>query len=116
MDKPTVTQGDRELFIYLLGFDAVSDERSFGRILRGEFDDLEKMQRIACHRTAEVERLREVLREANETIIAFAAPWAAQYARDFGLPDGHLHPTHYDILEKAGRRMDAFTRAALGEP
>lgn len=61
----------------------------------------------------ETERLRTELAEARETIIAFAGPWAAQYARDFGLPDGHLHPTHYDILVKAGARMDGFTRAAL---
>ncbi len=60
-----------------------------------------------------VERLEGALREANETIVAFAGPWATQYARDFDLPPGHLHPTHYDILEKAGGRMDDFTRAAL---
>lgn len=59
--------------------------------------------------------LRAELAEARETIIAFAGPWATQYARDFGLPDGHLHPTHYDILAKAGARMDAFTRAALSQ-
>lgn len=30
-----------------------------------------------------------------------------------GLPDGHLHPTHYDILARAGVRMDRFTRAEV---
>ena len=60
-----------------------------------------------------VERLEGALREANETIVAFAGPWATKYARDIDLPLGHLHPTHYDILEKAGGRMDAFTRASL---
>jgi len=49
----------------------------------------------------------------EQDVIAFCAPWAVRYARDHGLPDGHLHPTHYDILERAGARMDDFTRAAL---
>ncbi len=53
------------------------------------------------------------LRELRETVIAFTAPHAVQYARDFGLPEGHLHPTHYDILAKAGARMDDFTRAEI---
>lgn len=60
-----------------------------------------------------VNKLAAELADANETIIAFSAPWAVTYARDYGLPDGHLHPTHYDILAKAGGRMDDFTRAAL---
>jgi len=52
---------------------------------------------------AEIESLRS-------DVIAFCAPWAATYARDCGLPEGHLHPAHYDILARAGARMDAFTR------
>jgi len=48
-------------------------------------------------------------------VIAFCGPWAVQCARDHDLPDGHLHPTHYDILEKCGARMDSFTRAALSQ-
>lgn len=51
--------------------------------------------------------------ELKQNVIAFAAPHAASYARDFGLPDGHLHPQHYDLLEKCGARMVAFTRSAL---
>jgi hypothetical protein len=43
-------------------------------------------------------------------VIAFCAPWAITYARDRGLPEGHLHPTHYDILERYGARMDGFVR------
>src|ERR1700678_2959402 len=54
---------------------------------------------------AEITRLRE-------EVVTFCGPWAASYAKDFGLPDGHLHPTHYDILENAGARMDDFTRGA----
>lgn len=60
-----------------------------------------------------VNKLAAELAEANETIIAFSAPWAVTYARDYGFPDGHLHPTHFDILAKAGGRMDDFKRAAL---
>lgn len=59
--------------------------------------------------------LRKELDVANHTIIAFAGPCAAAYAREHGMPDGHLHPMHYDILAKADARMDDFTRADLVE-
>lgn len=64
------------------------------------------------------EDLREALvriSDLESSVIAFGAPWAVTYARDFGLPEGHLHPTHYDILEAAGAQMDSFTRAALAQ-
>ena len=51
--------------------------------------------------------------DLQQTVIAFCGPWAVAYARDFGLPDGHLHPTHYDILEQCGARMVNFTRADI---
>lgn len=54
-----------------------------------------------------------VIAELKQYVIAFGAAWAVQYSRDFSLPEGHLHPTHYDILEKCGARMDDFTRAKL---
>lgn len=54
-----------------------------------------------------------VVAELKQYVVAFCGPWAFQYSRDFGLPEGHLHPTHYDILEKCGARMDDFTRAKL---
>lgn len=54
-----VTVEDREVFIYLLGFDAVKDEASFDRIRKGKFDGWEKMQRIARHRLAGVAAGRE---------------------------------------------------------
>lgn len=54
--------------------------------------------------------MTERLADANQSICAFAAPWAATYARDFGLPEGSLHATHFDILEAAGARMVSFTR------
>lgn len=56
----------------------------------------------------EIERLRQ-------DVIAFGASWAGMWARSYGLEDGHLHPRHFDILERAGARMDDFTRAALGK-
>ena len=57
----------------------------------------------------------EVVRLRGE-VVTFCAPWAVTYARDRGLPEGHLVATHYDILERAGARMDDFTRAlAAGE-
>jgi hypothetical protein len=31
--------------------------------------------------------------------------------REHGLPDKHLHPTHYDLLRDCGARMDDFVRA-----
>lgn len=61
-DKLTVTEADRELFIFLLGFDAVQDESGFNSIRRGKFDDWEKMQRIVAHRTNTTTELVEALR------------------------------------------------------
>ena len=52
----------------------------------------------------EIERLKA-------DVIAFGALWATQYARSLGLPEGHLHPKHYDLLQKAGARMKSFVRA-----
>lgn len=50
------------------------------------------------------------IRDLKQTVLAFAAPHAVQHARDFGLPEGHLHPQHYDLLKRCGARMVAFTR------
>lgn len=83
-----------------------------GSLRRGRW--LTRAEHEAIDKAADtITALRAELAEARETIIAFAGPWATQYARDYGLPAGHLHPTHYDILAKAGARMDDFTRAAL---
>jgi hypothetical protein len=72
-------------------------------------------RRIARVPTLEAEVLR--LTEANaalaEELVTFCAVWAVPYAQGLGLPDGHLHPLHYDMLERYGARMDDFTRAAL---
>jgi len=65
---------------------------------------------------SEIERLRGALEKAHQNVVAFCAPWAVRYAQDHGFPRDHLHPAHYDILEKAGARMDDFTRAVLHLP
>ena len=64
----------------------------------------------------EIRELRAENARLKSEVVSFCGPWAAQYARETDLEPGHLHPTHYDILEKAGARMTNFTRAALGEP
>ena len=57
------------------------------------------------------------LAEENERlrscVVSFLAPWAVRYADDFGLPKGHLHASHYDLLAECGARMDDFTRHPL---
>lgn len=62
----------------------------------------------------EVERLTAENADLKNSVVTFCAPWAVRYAEDHGMPEGHLHPTHYDILANAGARMAHFTRAALG--
>lgn len=62
-----------------------------------------------------VEELEAENDDLKSSVIAFGGPWAVKYAEEFGLPPGHLHPTHYDILQNAGARMDGFSRAALKE-
>ena len=60
---------------------------------------------------ARIEALEAENADLKTSVVAFCAPWAVEYAKAHGLPDGHLAPTHYDILAKAGARMDSFTRA-----
>jgi hypothetical protein len=59
----------------------------------------------------EIERLRAEVQDLRISVITFGAPYAASYAEERGLPRGHLWPEHYDILARAGARMDDFTRA-----
>ena len=47
------------------------------------------------------------------SVIAFCGPYAVQWAKEHGLPEGHLHPIHYDALKKAGARMNDFTRSEV---
>lgn len=61
-------------------------------------------------------RIEELLAERDDlrtSVISFGAPWAVKHAMDFGLPRGTLYAVHYDILARAGARMDDFTRAAV---
>ncbi len=61
-------------------------------------------------------RCAEVVVESADlklSVVTFCAPYAIRYAGDYGLPSGHLHSTHYDLLEKCGARMDDFTRDTL---
>ena len=51
--------------------------------------------------------------DLRSSVLAFAASAAVEHARAHGLPAGHLHPTHYDILARAGGRMTSFVRAEL---
>lgn len=67
-------------------------------------------QSEALNREAFEDMQREIS-DLKTTVIAFAGPWAAQWAKDRGLPDGHMHPTHYDLLARCGARMASFTRA-----
>ena len=58
----------------------------------------------------EIKRLQNEVADLRCSVIAFGSPWAVEHAREFGFPPGHLHSTHYDILARAGARMDDFTR------
>ncbi len=51
--------------------------------------------------------------ELKGWVVAFGAMWCSKYAAEHGLPVGHLHPDHYDILADCGARMDDFVRADL---
>lgn len=52
--------------------------------------------------------------DLKEAVIAFAVPWAVQWGKEHGLPAGHLHADHYDLLERCGARMVSFTRSEWG--
>lgn len=59
---------------------------------------------------AMMERMADEIADLRISVIAFCAPAAAKFARDHALPKNHLYPTHYDILKRAGARMDSFAR------
>ena len=84
--------------------------------IRGRLNDAPMPSEHLLDEAADtIERLERELAEASQTIVAFAGPWAVAYAKERGLPEGHLHAVHFDILKKAGARMDSFTRAAIKE-
>ena len=55
------------------------------------------------------------IEEWRSSTVAFCAVWAAQHADAMGRPSGVIDAAHYDILQRAGARMDAFTRAGTGK-
>jgi hypothetical protein len=55
---------------------------------------------------------REEWHDLKQNVIAFAAPRAAEYAREAGFADGELLAEHYDLLERCGARMVCFKRKA----
>jgi hypothetical protein len=57
-----------------------------------------------------IARLADLVKSLKLDVVAFCAPWAVEYADMHGMPKGHIHPAHYDVLAKAGARMDDFTR------
>ena len=57
-----------------------------------------------------IETMATEIMDLRISVIAFGAAVAVGHAQAFGLPDGHLHATHYDILARAGARMDDFIR------
>lgn len=59
---------------------------------------------------SEIERLRAENADLRTSVVAFGGVWAATHARETGLPDGHLHAVHFDILRRAGARMTGFQR------
>ena len=69
-----------------------------------------------CSARDAIERLEAENADLKTSVIAFGTTWATDFARGLGWPRGHLHPTHYDMLEKAGARMDDFVRHPLSEP
>lgn len=73
--------------------------------------DIGMYVRMTSDQADEIERLRQENRELKLDVVAFAAPHSVSYALMMGLPRGCLHPTHYDLLAKAGGRMVDFTRA-----
>ena len=78
-------------------------------------DTVSGLADLADAQAQENARLRAENADLKTSVVAFGAVHAVTYAKQWGLPDGHLHPHHYDILEKAGARMVDFTRAALGD-
>ena len=70
----------------------------------------QEITRVCREAGEEIARLRAENADLKVSVIAFGAVAAVAYARDWGLPDGHLAAHHYDILAAAGARMASFTR------
>ena len=75
--------------------------------LRADDETAEKIWELI--RPPEDERDREI-RDLRLSVLSFGVIYMVPYAKSLGLPPGHLVAEHYDILKKAGARMDDFTR------
>jgi hypothetical protein len=73
-----------------------------------------ELARLLLEFAAETKRAQQAeIDDLKISVIAFCGLWAVEYAKDHGLPPGHLFPHHYDILERAGARMASFKRAEV---
>lgn len=119
-DTITLTDKGWDLAKLLEGFtempSRVLHDRQGARIAELEAMLKSTAQAAAEHLTTAIDRQQRITtleaenQQLRDSVIAFAGPWAAQYARERGYRDRELHHTHYDILAKAGARMDGFTR------
>lgn len=62
---------------------------------------------------ADVQALVREIDDLRVSVIAFGGPWAVKYAEANKFPTKHLAPSHYDILKRAGARMDDFIRGSV---
>jgi len=63
----------------------------------------------------EIDRMRAEIEDLRCSVIAFGGPAMNEWARLHELPKGHLFASHYDILARAGARMDSFTRHEVAD-
>ncbi len=76
--------------------------------LRSKPYDLDKQEAADA-----LERRMDEVADLKMSVVAFGAIHAVNWAKDGGYPKGSLHPDHYDLLERCGARMVAFTRISL---
>lgn len=102
----------------LYGFTAAETEalRKSTRTALHEYTNAELLAELARRLSVEPQQMRDTammeikeLREMIAALAPFLAIWAVQYQQHYQL-DG-LHPVHFDLLAKAGARMDGFNRA-----
>lgn len=107
--EPSQSQGAVDTAIRIMGDQAREVEGLRAKLAEQARDalaaDAQAMERE--------EGLRAEVADLKSSVIAFAGPAAVQWSEMFGLPKDHLHPHHYDLLERCGARLDDFTRAAL---
>jgi len=66
-----------------------------------------------CERLAAISDAINEIESLRQGVVTFCVLWATTYARERGLPNGHLDSAHYDLLKSCGARMVAFTRADI---